>query len=235
MKTVWNFSQRSISLLFAATVAFSGAAFFAATPVRAQELLQEQGSLRPSQDEYTFTGEAGQTIAVVMTSDEFDTVVSLVNEAGEEVAFNDDFGGSLNSTMIYTLPTSGTYTVIARSFSGNGGNYVITVREATAYESAYGRAYNLYLTGNYDAAMEAYNEVIQIDPDQPQPYLDRAAIRWDQLYSNPNFGPEGPELSDEVRDAIIADYNQAADLYEAQGNSDLAESLRAQVEYLLTE
>lgn len=85
---------------------------------------------------YTFEGQEGDTIVIRMsaTSEEprLDSYLYLRDENGEELAFDDDMGGNLNSLIgPYTLPYSGTYTVVATRFQqANGsseGTYEVVV------------------------------------------------------------------------------------------------------------
>lgn len=205
-------------------------------PALAADLLQESGSLAPANDEYTFSGTAGQSITITMTSDEFDTVIELLDAQGQQVGFNDDYARTLNSTIVTTLPSTGTYRVLARSFSGAGGSYVITVRASTPYDQSYSRAWTLYMESNYDGAIAAFGEAIESDPAQPAAYADRAEARWGQFYASlgENYDYENPpQPNAELKAAIAADYQRAADLYEQAGNSETAQTLRDQLNSLL--
>ncbi|HKP37205.1 MAG TPA: Calx-beta domain-containing protein, partial [Pyrinomonadaceae bacterium] len=86
-------------------------------------------------DPYTFNALAGQQVAVLMNGNvsmngNFDTYLYLLNPDGSTLASNDDIdtqGGNLNSRIpvsgLITLPTSGTYTILANAFEtpANGG------------------------------------------------------------------------------------------------------------------
>jgi tetratricopeptide (TPR) repeat protein len=216
---MWKLRLRNLSLLMAATMSIGGSLLFLpAAPAVAQVLLQEQGSLRPTQDEYAFSGTAGQAVAISMASDEFDTLLVLLDPDNQEIARNDDYARSLNSTIIITLPRDGEYKVLARSFSGMGGNYSLTVRPATAYDQAYARAVEQYQQGMFAEAISAYTEAIRVDPNQAVAYIERADARYAQT------GTPSPEM--------VADYERAADLYQQSGDVETAQSLREQIEYL---
>ncbi|GAB4151417.1 MAG: hypothetical protein Fur0046_30750 [Cyanobacteria bacterium J069] len=187
-------------------------------PAAAQSLFEERGTLAPMQAEYSFAGKAGDTVTVSMTSTEFDTFLVLNSPSGEELASNDDYARSLNSTIVITLPASGTYKVLARSFSGQGGNYLVTVRAATPYDLAYSRATELYRNGDLDAALPAFTEAIRIDSERPEAYLDRG----DLYFSQGNVS------------ATRSDYQAAIALYEKQGDRETAQMLREQLSYLET-
>lgn len=226
---------KHLGLMFSTLAIAAGiSAAFPGSRAMAQEILREQGTLNPTQDEYTFTGTAGQAIAVTMESADFDTVLVLLDANDQEVSFNDDFGRSLNSTIVTTLPSDGEYKVIARSFSGQGGSYSISVRPATDYEQAYSNALNLSMAGDFNAAIDAYTEAIELDPSQPVPYMDRADARWSQVYASQENAEAGEEMTPapEVLSSIIDDYRKAADLYEQAGEAELAQSIREQITIL---
>lgn len=73
--------------------------------------------------------EVGDTVTIVAESDEFDTILTLSNEDGDEVAENDDRGdGTTNSEIIYTATEAGEYVIEISRFGDEGrGEFVITV------------------------------------------------------------------------------------------------------------
>jgi subtilisin family serine protease len=84
-------------------------------------------------DAYTFSGTAGQLVSISMSSTAFDTFLHLIGPNGAVVATDDDGGGGANSripasTGFLTLPSTGTYTIQATSFSANtAGIYSLTL------------------------------------------------------------------------------------------------------------
>lgn len=88
-------------------------------------------------DEYTFNGVAGQQVAVSMSSASFDAYLFLL-QPGETTATqssiqdNDGGGGTDSripaSTGFITLPSTGTYSILANSFgAGATGSYTLTL------------------------------------------------------------------------------------------------------------
>jgi tetratricopeptide (TPR) repeat protein len=214
--------SKKLGLLAIATT-LSGTSLLMSAPAQAQRstqapqvLLEEQGTLEPVQDEYTFSGKKGQAVTIAMTSDIVDSYLVLMAPNGEEIATNDDFARSLNAAIVMTLPNDGTYKVQARSISGEGGDYSITVKPATAYEQAYARGITLFLQDKLSEAITAYSEAIQLEPDQPIAYLDRG----DVYYAQDNL------------QGLIADYQKAAELYDKLGDRDNAQMVRDQIQYL---
>ncbi|MEM0978673.1 MAG: tetratricopeptide repeat protein [Cyanobacteria bacterium P01_H01_bin.58] len=95
------------------------------------EVLQD-GSLY---DLHTFEGEAGQFIEIRLSSDAFDTYLTLVGPDGERVAENDDGGEGLNSIIYIQLPQTGRYSVIANAYdAAERGRYRLTVTAISAEE-----------------------------------------------------------------------------------------------------
>ncbi|MEO1400612.1 MAG: trypsin-like peptidase domain-containing protein [Cyanobacteria bacterium J06635_1] len=102
-------------------------------------LLEEAGRLEQGDpqlrdgsfyDEYAFEGQAGQQVVISLTSSDFDTYLFLADEAGNQIAENDDVSGSsTNSEIVVTLPRQGLYRVVANAYDNRGqGSYRISVR-----------------------------------------------------------------------------------------------------------
>jgi len=92
--------------------------------------LPSDGSLL---DTYSFNGTAGQQISILMTSTAFDSFLFLNNPDGSPLTSDDDGGGGHDSRIPATsgfisLPTTGTYTILANSFAANmTGAYSLTL------------------------------------------------------------------------------------------------------------
>jgi len=206
----------------------------ASLPARAQQaIIETGGTIVPAESVHTFAGQAGQAVTIILESEDFDTVLSLQTATGEEIAFNDDFGGSLNSRIVAELPANGTYRVVARSYSGNGGDFNLVVRSATEYEMALAKADALTSEGRYSDAIAAYTAAIAIDPNQALGYLGRAQATLSQVYTEQGETMEGPEdIPESARQSVVADFERAADLVEAEGDTNWADSLREQAAFL---
>jgi tetratricopeptide (TPR) repeat protein len=217
-----------------ASAALAGLLASTATlPTQADTVLQEAGTIYPAESTYPFDGTAGQTITISLESADFDPVLTLLDPSKTEIASNDDFGGTLNAKIIVTLPADGTYTVVAKSFSGQGGDYDLVVRSSTEFEMTYAEAETLALAEDYAGAIAAYTKAIEIDPNQSSAYLGRAQAILGQVYVDQGEAIEGPEdIPLEVRELVISDFEQAANLLEAGGSVDWAVSLREQAEVL---
>jgi CHAT domain-containing protein/tetratricopeptide (TPR) repeat protein len=97
-------------------------------------VLSEDGSLY---DEYTFEGQAGQTVIITLESVEFDTYLLLRDFKGQGIEQNDDYDEStLNSAIVTTLPETGTYTVLVNGYDAQSrGTYRLTVVSAASEAS----------------------------------------------------------------------------------------------------
>ncbi|MEO1095440.1 MAG: tetratricopeptide repeat protein [Cyanobacteria bacterium J06638_28] len=226
--------KMALSLTTALSVVVGGGVGLT-TQAQAQSIFERQDTLEPVQS-YTVEMTAGEFVAIAMTSDDFDPWLRLLGPNGEEVAFNDDFGGTLNARIVYNVPTSGEYTIIAKSFDEQGGVYDLQVRAAETYEVAFYEAQIHAQEGDYEAAIADYSEVISLEPDIPEAYLGRADAYFGQAQAQ--LQAQGlvlgspDDLAPATRDAIIADFEQAATLYEAAGDSFTAQSIREQVQQL---
>jgi hypothetical protein len=82
-------------------------------------------------DYWTYEGHAGERLRITMSSEAFDTYVSIgkvQNGTFDEIASNDDGPEGTNSLLEVTLPTTGTYTIRAKALSGeNSGAYKLKV------------------------------------------------------------------------------------------------------------
>ena len=90
-------------------------------------------------DYYTFAGSAGDIKTLTMSSGAFDTYLVLRDPSGNIVATNDDAPAGTTSSkwtsqIVYTLLTTGTYTVEATSYTpgNNGSSYAMALSCTTA-------------------------------------------------------------------------------------------------------
>lgn len=79
--------------------------------------------------DYTVYLEDGDQVAIDVISDEFDTLVTLMNKDGAAISENDDGpDGSTNSLLFARITESGIYTVRVRSYAGQGaGKFYLKV------------------------------------------------------------------------------------------------------------
>jgi hypothetical protein len=76
---------------------------------------------------WAFEGVAGQRVTIHLAAD-YDAYLYLVGPGITEPIGDDDSGGGTNSQIETTLPGTGTYRIIASSFSSGTGAYTLSVR-----------------------------------------------------------------------------------------------------------
>lgn len=79
-------------------------------------------------DSYSFTGTAGSTVTITMSSTAVDSYLVLKNPSGTVVAQDDDSNGGSNSKIVYAITTAGTYTLEATTYYANTtGSYTVAL------------------------------------------------------------------------------------------------------------
>jgi hypothetical protein len=82
-------------------------------------------------DYWTYHGRSGERLKITMSSEAFDTYVSVGTVQGgtfNEISSNDDGPEGTNSLLEVTLPSTGTFTIRAKALSGeNEGEYHLKV------------------------------------------------------------------------------------------------------------
>jgi serine protease Do len=76
---------------------------------------------------WAFAGITGQRVTIHLSAD-YDTYLYLVGPGIGEPLTDDDGGGGTNSQISTTLPGSGTFRIIASSYSSGTGAYSLSVR-----------------------------------------------------------------------------------------------------------
>lgn len=105
------------------------------------------GSLTQEEPEQrvSFSGEEGDSVLISLSSNDFDTYLTLLDEQGNILTSNDDSNQSLNSQIgPFTLPYSGEYTILVGSYSystfgeASTGDYTLTIERVGLSDIAYG-------------------------------------------------------------------------------------------------
>ncbi|NDJ74773.1 MAG: hypothetical protein GYB65_00825, partial [Chloroflexi bacterium] len=92
------------------------------------------GILISNTHSYIFSGAAGDSVTISLSSAEFDTYLELLDADGNRVAADDDGGGNLDSRIEdFELPAAGEYTIVVRSFGGSAsGGYTLALESTVA-------------------------------------------------------------------------------------------------------
>ncbi|HTT68786.1 MAG TPA: hypothetical protein VMF70_12230 [Gemmatimonadales bacterium] len=78
---------------------------------------------------WTYIGTTGETITVDVVSTDFDAYAIVQDGNGVKLAADDDSGGGTNARIVYTLPYSGAYRIIANTYrQGSFGAFSMSVR-----------------------------------------------------------------------------------------------------------
>lgn len=88
--------------------------------------------------EYPLSIPEGDVVLIGIESEDFDPTLTVTNSAGEEVGFNDDSGGTLNSSLVFVSPADDTYTLTVNSFgtTPTEGDYAISVTGSESYQDS---------------------------------------------------------------------------------------------------
>lgn len=77
---------------------------------------------------YEFVGRAGVTITIEVISRDFDAYAIIQDRDGAKLEGDDDSGSGTNARLVYTLPYSGTYWILANAYrEGQFGRYTLRV------------------------------------------------------------------------------------------------------------
>jgi hypothetical protein len=138
----------------------------AAAPIAVGETKEgrlESGDLSGSrglEDQWTFTGRAGQMVRIDALSTAFDPYAVL--RFGQTTLDSNDDGGDGNNARIMTvLPNNGTYTVVVSAYSENrtGGRYTVALASSSAAIAGAGQtariAYGQRLAGRLETGDRA--------------------------------------------------------------------------------
>ncbi|HOX46418.1 MAG TPA: pre-peptidase C-terminal domain-containing protein [Myxococcota bacterium] len=105
---------------------------------------------------YTFAGSAGDRVTLALSSPDFDAYLYLLGPGGALLDEDDDGGSGLDSLLSATLPTSGTYTVEATTYSSaTGGDFTLTLTCGGGDDCTGSIACGDSLQGNFSPACEA--------------------------------------------------------------------------------
>jgi CHAT domain-containing protein len=196
---------------------------------------------------HTFEGKAGEQITIDLTSSEFDSYLILLDPESKKIAEDDDGGSRNNARIIVTLPTSGTYTIIANARrGGETGNYTLSWRKTTSDDLALAEALKLNQQvvqlrdqGQYAAAIPLAERALAIREKvlgQEHPDVATSLNNLALLYSEMgNYSQAEPlyQRSLAIREKVFGQehpdvaisLNTLALLYQAQGNYSQAELL----------
>ncbi|MBN2554582.1 MAG: PPC domain-containing protein [Anaerolineales bacterium] len=152
-----------------------------------------------SGDRWPLQLNAGDLVAIAMDGIEgLDTFLEFLDPGGNQIATNDDGGDGFNSLLITRASQSGTYTVVARGFGNNTGEYLLSVEDISGSMRG-SLQYNRTTSGSIDGAEEFEiwsfeghtGDLIAITMDGPgalDPYLSFFNPDFELISSNDDGG-----------------------------------------------
>ena len=137
-RLLYNFEQNETVTLIVSSLSDdeTGAFSITATALSSELVDSFDGELRVDDkrgydgtlyDRHTFTAEAGESLTIELTSDDFDTVLYISKPDGSNLATQDDSHGGTNSMISFTIPESGDYSLFVTSFMDETGNYQVNI------------------------------------------------------------------------------------------------------------
>ncbi|MCA9945367.1 MAG: hypothetical protein KC449_17915 [Anaerolineales bacterium] len=88
---------------------------------------------RGAQHVWRFTGNAGELVSIVLTPEnQFDAILDIYSPDGTRLAALDEgFSGDTEVVAGLSLPLTGEYAILVRSFAGEGGSYSLSLDEGS--------------------------------------------------------------------------------------------------------
>ena len=116
---------------------------------------------------WTFQGVAGQIVQIEVASTEFDAYAILQTAGDSVLARDDDSGGGRNARIIYTLPYTGTYQILANSYQrGRYGRYTVRLHSIGMASGA--DAPGGVLPGTVGQILRGQTMSAQLSPNDPK-------------------------------------------------------------------
>jgi hypothetical protein len=131
------------------------------------------GSLTASQAQvfYSFHAAEGDSVLIRLSSDDFDSYLTLTDPDGYQLITNDDGGGNLNSLIgPYPLSVEGDYVITVSSLNGTStGDYSLSLERAESQTIEFGDTVTAEFddsnTISYFSFEGSYGDVIDIEVD----------------------------------------------------------------------
>jgi hypothetical protein len=80
-------------------------------------------------DTWWFDGDEGQSIDIILESDDFDVVLQVYDKDGNLIAADDDSYGGTNAHLTFNLPADGNYYIRVSSNNNETGNYTLYLND----------------------------------------------------------------------------------------------------------
>lgn len=178
----------------------------AVVPVLAQESIAPgdtvEGSLSADEPSHTYTldAEEGQAITITLSSDDFDTYLTLLDDEDNVLTNNDDNNGTDSGIVGFVLPQAGSYSILVESYGQHNdsgaeeGDYSLAVSVQQIERIEYSQVVNGQLTTQEPAKDYVFTGqagdviVITETSDDFDSYLYLLDDNGSQLISNDDSG-----------------------------------------------
>ncbi len=156
---------------------------------------------------WAFTGTAGQVVQIDMTSTDFDAFLYLEDQNGNRLATDDDSGGGTNARIVYTLPYTGTYRILANAYRrGEKGRYTLRITGLGAASATGGTA---LLPGTRGQILRGQTMTGQLTNSDPKLADGSPYQAWTYV------GRAGEQIQVDV---VSADFDAYAIIQDTNGN-----------------
>lgn len=151
-------------------------------------------------DRWTFEGTNGDLISITLNSTDFDPFLELIGIDGEVLTSDDDSGNGLNARISrFALPSTGTYSIVARGFSDTErGAYTLSLTLMDNFVTGE-ISYNEVMSGNLRdgvgefwafEAEEGDTVTISISSDEFDTYVELLSPTGAQLANNDDISAD---------------------------------------------
>ena len=152
-------------------------------------------------ESYNFYGKAGEEITIILTSDDFDAYLELLDGLGATLAFDDNGYGGSNAVITYTLPTDDWYQIFV-SYAGEDefGGYVLSINDEDHTHPIFPGS-GIELNNTADTA----SVVLSTTKTNPHSFFDSNANQGIRIDSNGSISVIGASASDNFLSGISLD------------------------------
>lgn len=149
---------------------------------------------------YTLQAEAGQVVTVTLTSEDFDSYLSILDSTGTAIAENDDSIGTNSGIQAFVLPAGTSYQILVESYSQHNnsgaetGAYTLSVVEQQIAHIEYTQSVSDSLTDTVMSqdyvftGQEGDAVVINLNSDDFDSYLRLLDSSGNEIASNDDSG-----------------------------------------------
>jgi len=177
---------------------------------------------------WSFYGTAGQNIQIDVLSSEFDAYAILQGPGGNEIARDDDAGGGTNARIRVSLPTAGTYRILANAYKrGETGRFTVRLSSGPA---------PVITTGGGSTMAGTVGQILRGQVVQGRLTVSDARLTDNTFYQAWTFYGQAGEMV--TLDVMSTDFDAYAVIQDGNGNAlarddDSGGNLNARITFTL--